>query len=192
MELPVIFSRVPFRLSLGGGSTDMPSYYGKHGGFIFAAAIKMYMDIFIKKTVSDDYIHMHYTKYEFETSADTVKHTIGREALRMTGVKNGVLLSFSADTPAGTGLGSSGACAVALLKGLSAYQGRGMGNREAAEQSFQLTQNLGLPDGVQDPYVCALGGFVVLDIETNGNVKVLKPLIASDVVRRFCENSLFL
>ncbi len=191
MASPVVFSRVPFRLPLGGGSTDMPSYYQKYGGFIFAASIDIYMDVFFKRPASDDYIHMHYTRYESESSPRKIKHTIGREALKMTGVNGRVLISFSADSPAGTGLGSSGACSVALLKGLTAYQGQTMSNLEAARRSFILTQNLGLPDGKQDPYVCALGGFVVLEIDTDGSVEVIKPIIVPETVNAFFENTLF-
>lgn len=191
MHSPVILSRTPFRLPLGGGSTDLPSYYQKYGGFIFAVTINLYMDLFIKRPVSDDCVHMHYMKSEAVLSADEVKHTIGREALRMLDIKNRVLVFFAADTPSGTGLGSSGACAVGLLKGLSLYKGRKMSNLEAAEQSFVLTQNLGLPDGKQDPYVCALGGFVVLLIDCDGKVVVEKPFINPLVEGRFIENTLF-
>lgn len=187
---PIILSRTPFRLSLGGGSTDLPSYYERYGGFIFAVAINMYMDIFIKKPVTDDLVHMHYLKYESEASADKIKHTIGREALKMTGVKDRVLVSFNADTPAGTGLGSSGACAVGLLKGLAVFKGKKMTNLEAAEKSFELTQNLGLPDGKQDPYICALGGFTVLEIAKSGRVKIIKPKIADKTRDKFLKNTL--
>ncbi len=191
MASPIILSRTPFRLPLGGGSTDMPSYYEKYGGFIFAVSINMYMDILIKKPLSDDYVHMHYTQYESESSADNIRHTLGKEALRMIGIKNGISVSFKADTPSGTGLGSSGACSVGLLKGLSLYKGMEMGNLEAAEQSFVLTQNLGLPDGKQDPYACALGGFSVLNISTNGETEVIKPNIAKETTDRFFKNCLF-
>ena len=187
---PIILSRTPFRLSLGGGSTDLPSYYKNYGGFIFAAAINMYMDIFIKKPATDDLVHMHYLKYESEASAKKIKHTIGREALKMMGVKDRVLISFNADTPAGTGLGSSGACAVGLLKGLAAFTGKQMTNLEAAEKSFELTQNLGLPDGKQDPYICALGGFTVLEIAKSGLVKIIKPKIAAQTADKFLKNTL--
>lgn len=192
MASPIVFSRVPFRLPLGGGSTDLLSYYEKYGGFIFAAAINIYMDVFFKRPASDDLIHMHYTRYESELSVDSIKHTIGREALKMTGVNSRVLISFTADTPAGTGLGSSGACSVGLLKGLSLYKkGVEISNLEAAEQSFVLTQNLGLPDGKQDPYVCALGGFVVLEIDNGGKVAVIRPNIAPETINRFFGNTLF-
>ncbi|MBU2575473.1 galactokinase [Patescibacteria group bacterium] len=191
MERPIILSRTPFRIPLGGGSTDMPSYYEKYGGFIFAVSIDMYMDILIKKPISDDYVHMHYTQYESETSAENIRHTIGREALRMLGVNNKVSISFKADTPAGTGLGSSGACSVSLLKGLSLYKGGGISNVAAAEQSFVLTQNLGLPDGKQDPYACAIGGFSVLEIDKDGRVNVIKPDITNETADSFFENCLF-
>lgn len=190
MRSPIILSRVPFRLPLGGGSTDIPSYYEEHGGFIFSVTIDLYMDVLFKEPVVDDYIHMHYTHYETEAHAENIKHTIGREALRMTGTEKKVLISFNADTPSGTGLGSSGACSVALLKGLSLYRGHEMSNLEAAEQSFVLTQNLGLPDGKQDPYVCAIGGFVTLDIAKNGDVKVDHPKIAPETKKAFTENTL--
>ena len=191
MTSPIILSRTPFRLTLGGGSTDLPSYYEKYGGFIFAMTINMYMDILIKKPASDDNIHIQYMKYEVESSVDHVRHTIGREALKMTGIKNKVLISFTADTPAGTGLGSSGACSVGLLKGLSLYKGVEISNLEAAEQSFVLTRNLGLPDGKQDPYACALGGFIVLEIGMNGAVEIIKSPITPDTADRFFKNTLF-
>lgn len=190
MRSRIILSRVPFRLPLGGGSTDLPSYYEKYGGFIFATTINLYMDVLIKEPVVDDYIHMQYMKYEFESSIENIKHTIGREAIRMNGISDKILISFTADTPSGTGLGSSGACSVALLKGISCFKGRELSNREAAEQSFCLTQNLELPDGKQDPYACALGGFVVLEIHKNGTVVVKRPPISPQTARRFVKNTL--
>jgi D-glycero-alpha-D-manno-heptose-7-phosphate kinase len=192
MNSSIILSRTPFRLSLGGGSTDLPSYYSRHGGFIFSVAINMYMDILIKSTRSDDSIHVHYKTFEAAAKADEVKHDLAREALKMTGINQGVAISFKADTPAGTGLGSSGACSVALLKGLSAYRGQEMTNLEAAEKSFEMTQNLGLPDGKQDPYACAIGGFLALDIDINGEVTITKPQISQTTIDKFFNNTLLL
>jgi D-glycero-alpha-D-manno-heptose-7-phosphate kinase len=191
MSFPIIISRVPFRLSLGGGSTDLPSYYEKYGGFVFGAAINLYMDVFVKEPRSDDLIHVHYKHFESVPSVAEVSHDIARQALRMRGVTKKVAVSFKADTPAGTGLGSSGACAVAVLKGLAAYQGKTLSNREAARQSFLLTKALGLPDGMQDPYLCAAGGFTALSIEKSGKVRIVKPRIAASTARQFFGNSLF-
>ncbi len=191
MTSRIIVSRVPFRLSLGGGSTDLPSYYEKHGGFVFGVTVNLYMDVFVKEPRSDDLVHVHYKHFESVSHAKEVTHDIARQALLMRGISTKVAISFKADTPAGTGLGSSGACAVAVLKGLAVYQGKKLSNLEAAEQSFLLTKALGLPDGVQDPYICAEGGFVALTIEKNGNVKVEKPRIAKSTVDAFFANSVF-
>lgn len=191
MSSHIVISRTPFRLPLGGGSTDIPSYYEKYGGFIFGVTINLYMDVFVKEPRSDDLVHVHYKHFEAVPRAEEVSHDIARQALLMRGIKNKIAISFKADTPAGTGLGSSGACAVAVLKGLAVHRGRTLSNREVAEQSFEITRALGLPDGVQDPYVCAHGGFVVLDIEKNGVVHVSKPRIAPETAERFFGNSLF-
>ncbi len=187
----IIISRVPFRLSLGGGSTDLPSYYEKHSGFIFGVTINLYMDVFIKEPRSDNFIHVHYKNFESVSRVEDISHEIARQALIMHNIKNKVAISFKADTPAGTGLGSSGACAVAVMKGLSAFKGNKMSNKMAAERSFKLTRALELPDGMQDPYVCSLGGFVVLEINKKGKVKVLKPKIPAVTVKKFFDNSLF-
>ncbi|MDO8564492.1 MAG: galactokinase, partial [bacterium] len=86
MSSPLILSRTPFRLSLGGGSTDMPSYYQKYGGFIFAVTIDLYMDVLIKATRSDDLINVHYKTFEGVPSVLQVEHPFAREALKMTGL----------------------------------------------------------------------------------------------------------
>ncbi|MSR71071.1 MAG: galactokinase [Candidatus Taylorbacteria bacterium] len=187
----IIISRVPFRLSLGGGSTDLPSYYEKHGGFIFGVTINLYMDVFVKEPRSDDNIHVHYKHFESVSCVHEISHEIVKQTLLMQGVKNKIAISFKADTPAGTGLGSSGACAVAVMKGVAAFHGKKMTNTQAATNAFKLTRALKLPDGVQDPYVCSLGGFVVLEINKKGKVKALKPKIPAVTVKKFFDNSLF-
>tara|TARA_B100000315_G_scaffold259215_1_gene314258 strand:- start:2927 stop:3916 length:990 start_codon:yes stop_codon:yes gene_type:complete len=190
-ESTIILSRTPFRISLGGGSTDLPSYYEKYNGFIFSAAISMYMDILFKIPRSDNFVQLHYKEFESVSDIKELKHELAREALKMHKLNKKISISFKSDIPAGTGLGSSGACAVSLHKGLATLKQERMNNLMAAEKSFELTQNLGLPDGVQDPYVCALGGFIVLNIDTKGNVNVTKPKISSITRKKFFNNCLF-
>lgn len=187
----VIISETPLRLPLGGGSSDLPAYYEKYGGFIFAVAVKMYMRILISTPRTDDDIHLQYRKYENVPSTDLIRHDIAREALRMMGIDKKIFISFHSDTPANTGLGSSGACAVGLIRGLTAYTNREMGNLEVANRAFTLTQNIGLTDGKQDPYVCALGGFIVLDIAHDGKVLVSYPHITQETIDSFFEKTLF-
>ena len=187
----IIISETPFRLPLGGGSSDLPAYYEKYGGFIFGVAVKMYMRILIGRPFTDDDIHLQYRKYECESSPDSLKHEICREALRMMGIDKKIFISFHADTPAGTGLGSSGACAVGLIRGLATYTGCEIGNLEVAKRAFTLTQNIKLTDGKQDPYICALGGFTVLDIARDGKVSVSYPDIKQETIDSFFNKTLF-
>lgn len=187
----IIFSRTPFRIPLGGGSTDLPSYYSKYGGFIFGVAINAYFDVFLRKPMTDDNIYFQYSQSESVNVLKKLSHNIGREALQIAGVDKAVSVVFKADTPAGTGLGSSGSCAVGLLNALFYSKGVAKTKQELAENAFQITQNLGWPDGKQDPYVAAMGGFSAFEIAKNGAVTFLKPKISEKTKKLFFENSLF-
>lgn len=186
----MLVSRTPFRISLGGGSTDLPSYSRRYGGFIFGVSINMYMDIFVRRPIIYDKIDFQYLKFESVDSIDQLEHTIGKEALKITGIDKAISVYFKSETPIGTGLGSSGTCAVGLLNALWRFRGINKSQKELAEEAFQITQNLGLPDGKQDPYLAALGGFVVLNINTNDKVFVTRPEINVATVKSFVENSL--
>ena len=191
MNSQIIVSRTPFRIPLGGGSTDLPSYYSKYGGFIFGVAINAYFDVFLRKPITDDNIYFQYSEYESVDATKKLRHNIGREALNLAGVKNAVSVAFKADTPAGTGLGSSGSCAVGLLNALFYSKGVKKTKQELAEHAFQITQNLDWPDGKQDPYVTAVGDFTAFEISKDGAVSFLKPRIAKETKERFFENTLF-
>src|SRR3989338_173914 len=192
MNSQIIFSRTPFRIPLGGGSTDLSSYYEKHGGFIFGVAINFYFDVFVRKTIVDDKIHFQYRHNEESVdSLNNLQHNLGREVLRMTGVYSAADIVLKADTPAGTGLGSSGSCAVGLLNASFFLKGVIKTKQELAEHAFEVTQNLGWPDGKQDPYVAAMGGFVAFEIAKNGAVTFLKPKISKKTKEDFFEHSLF-
>jgi D-glycero-alpha-D-manno-heptose-7-phosphate kinase len=166
----MILTKTPFRIPLGGGSTDLPFYYQKYGGFIFGCAITLYFKVFLAASAIDDYIHFDYSSYEAVKSIKDLKHNIGREALKIAGVEKSVVITFQSDTPAGTGLGSSGSCAVGLLNALHAFKQESVSAEKLAQEAFQITQNLGWPDGVQDPYLAALGGLTVLEIAKTGKV----------------------
>ena len=100
-------TETPFRLPLGGGSTDLPSYYEKYGGFIFEL-LSIFIFMFLKRLRIDRRIQFHYTACETVNCLHEVHHGIGREALRMVGIDNSISVTFNADSPSGTGLGSSG------------------------------------------------------------------------------------
>src|SRR5256885_142376 len=155
----MIITRSPLRISLGGGGTDLPSYYRKHSGFLIAAAIDKYVYITLHETFVTDLI-VKYSQLERVKHASELRHPIIREAMRLVGVDGPyVELTSMADIPAGTGLGSSGSFATALLKALYAHRRKLLHPQELAELACHLEiDRLGEPSGKQDQYIAAYGG----------------------------------
>src|SRR6266852_391469 len=114
----MIITRTPFRITLGGGGTDLPAYYSRYGGFIFAAAIDKYMFINLNRPIVDDLVRVKYTRSEIVPHREELQHEIAREALHLAGIDRAVEIVSMADVPAGTGLGSSSCYAVGLLNAL--------------------------------------------------------------------------
>lgn len=154
----MIIARSPFRISLGGGGTDLPSYYREHEGFVVAAAIDRYMYIMAHRRFVRP-IFLKYSKLELVDRVDDIEHPIIREALKLVGISEHLELASMADVPAGTGLGSSGSFTTALLKALHTYQRRAVLAQELAQQACDIEINrLGEPVGKQDQYIAAFGG----------------------------------
>ena len=118
---PLIITRTPLRITLGGGGTDLPSYYERFGGFVLSAAVNRYIYIVINRTFSDEYL-IKYSELERTNDVDLIEHPIVREALRLHPMERGIELVSVADIPAGTGLGSSGAFTVGVLRAIYAYK----------------------------------------------------------------------
>jgi D-glycero-alpha-D-manno-heptose-7-phosphate kinase len=155
----MIITRSPLRISLGGGGTDLPSYYRQHGGFLIAGAIDKYVYITLHQTFGSEMI-IKYSKLERVTSVDEIEHPIVREALKLVGVKATYLeMASMADIPAGTGLGSSGSFTTALLKALHAWRKNLVHPSELAEQACTIElDRLHEPIGKQDQFISAYGG----------------------------------
>ena len=171
----MIISRAPVRISLGGGGTDLPSYYKKFGGFLVAAAIDKYIFISINRRFFSS-IRLSYSETEIVDSVDQVKHRIFREALKLLGIVNQVEIVSIADVPSNCGLGSSSAFTVSLLNGLHAYKREFVSLEGLAEEACRLEIDiLGEPIGKQDQYMSALGGLCSLTFEKSGRV-VVEPL----------------
>src|SRR5437764_7873741 len=155
----MIITRSPMRISLGGGGTDLASYYREHGGFLIAAAIDTYVYITIHETFVDDLI-IKYSKLERVPVAESIEHPIFREALKLLEISETNLeISSMADIPSGTGLGSSGSFGTALLKALHTYRKNLVHPHELAAQACHIEiDRLGEPVGKQDQYIAAFGG----------------------------------
>ncbi len=169
----MIVTRTPFRLTLGGGGTDLPSYYEKHGGFIFAIGIDKYMYVMTNPPGVDRKIRLHYTQSEVVDHVSKVRHDLVREALRLHGIEDGMEIASMADIPAGSGVGSSSAYLVGLLLALHQYRRAFVSLETLAEEACFIELNtLKKPIGKQDQYMAAFGGLTVLEIMRTGEVNV--------------------
>jgi D-glycero-alpha-D-manno-heptose-7-phosphate kinase len=168
----MIITRSPLRITLGGGGTDLPSYYREHGGFLIAAAIDKYVYINVMRPFTQG-IFLKYSKLEHVTQVDEVHHPIMREAIRMLGFKTPqVEITTLADIPAGTGLGSSGSFTTALLRALYAHRRRLLPVSELAEMACEIEINrLGEPIGKQDQYIAAYGGVTCFTFHPDEKVR---------------------
>jgi len=189
----MIITRSPLRVTLGGGGTDLPSYYETYGGFLIAAAIDRYVYITIHDTFQQEFI-IKYSRLERVKSIGAIEHPIIRESLKLTEIEeNGSLeVTSMADIPAGTGLGSSGSFTTALLKALHAHQKHLIHPQELAEQACDIEINkLGEPVGKQDQYIAAFGGITCFEFATDGTVRAW-PLRISEEMRYNLEDNLLL
>ncbi len=179
----MIITRTPFRITLGGGGTDLPSYYSRYGGFIFAAALNKYMFISVNRPVVDDLVRVKYSRSEMVCHRDELQHEIAREALRLAGIERGLEITSMADVPAGTGLGSSSCYAVGLLNALHTMKRQPVGFQELAEEACRLEiEILAKPIGKQDQYMASFGGLTVLEIERDGAVNVSRAKVSDSTL----------
>jgi D-glycero-alpha-D-manno-heptose-7-phosphate kinase len=169
----MILTRAPFRISLGGGGTDLPSYYSEHSGFLFSAAINKYVYVCLTQPATDQRIRIKYSICENVGSVGEIQHDLVRPALQLLQLNHSLEIVSMADAPAGTGLGSSSSYIVALLTALYELKRQNIATQELAETAFHIERNLARhPVGKQDPYLAAFGGVICLDISKDGVVKV--------------------
>lgn len=187
----MIIARSPLRISLGGGGTDLPSYYEQHTGFLIAAAIDKYVYITLHNTFVPDLI-VKYSRLERVADATQLEHPIIREAFAMLGMTGRSLeLTSMADIPAGTGLGSSGSFTTALLKALHAYQKDLIHPAELAEQACDIELNrLKEPIGKQDQYIAAYGGITCFEFQPGGKVRAWPLKISEETLYNLEDNLL--
>jgi len=151
----MIITRTPMRISIGGGGTDLPSYYRQFGGFVISAAINKYVYITINRSFFDGFF-LKYSDIEHAKTYDEIRHPLLREALRLHAVERGVEIVSIADVPAGTGLGSSGSFLVGLVHALHAHKRQPVAAETLACEAIDIEMNrLGEPVGKQAQYIAA-------------------------------------
>lgn len=186
----MIATRTPFRITLGGGGTDLPSFYQKHGGFVLAMGIDKYMYVVLNVPHADRLVRLHYTKSESVADAGDLRHELAREALLRHGLRDAIEIASLADLPAGTGLGSSSCYLVGLLNGLRAYTLNPASRETLAEEACEIELNiLKKPIGKQDQYMAVYGGLTALDIDRSGKVKVTPLIVSAHALSDFVANT---
>ena len=187
----MIITRSPLRLSLGGGGTDLPSYYTEHEGFLIAAAIDKYVYITVHQTFITDLI-IKYSSMERVSCIGDVQHPIVREALRLVDIhETNLEITSMADIPSGTGLGSSGSFTTALLKALHTYRKNLVHPAELAAQACEIEiDRLGEPIGKQDQYIASYGGITCFRFLPDGRVEATPLQLSSETLHNLEDNML--
>lgn len=185
----MIITRSPLRISLGGGGTDLPSYYQEHGGFVISAAIDRYVYITLHENFEDNFI-VKYSETERVAVMHDIRHPLIRESLRVSGIDlPGLEIASMSDIPAGTGLGSSGSFTTALLYGLMHLKRDGISKRSLAEMACHVEIDvLREPVGKQDQFIAAFGGLTCFDFGKDGKVGVAPLRTKSEVLSNLEDN----
>jgi D-glycero-alpha-D-manno-heptose-7-phosphate kinase len=178
----MLITRTPLRISIGGGGTDLPSYYQRRGGLFISAAIGKYMFIAINRTFTDDYL-IKYSELERRSSVGEIDHRIVRAVLAEHDLGPGLEIVSTADIPAGAGLGSSGAFTVGLLRAVYAMEREHVTPGGLAEEASRIEiEVLGEPVGKQDQYIAAFGGLTCFEVDTDGRVSVSPVAVSNETL----------
>ena len=187
----MILTRAPLRIPLGGGGTDLASYYTHYGGFVLSAGIDKYVYIQLNDLKVEDFIRVKYSQTEKVDAPDQIQHPLLREALLYAGIEGGIEISAMSDVPGRTGLGSSGAFTVALLAALHAYKRQQPSPQALAEEAHYIEAvRAAQPAGKHDHYLGAFGGLTCLDIAPSGQVVVAPLTIAAPTAAALAANML--
>ena len=187
----MIVSRTPLRITLGGGGTDLPSYYEKFGGFIFSFCLSKYMYICINRPSADNLVRLKYSKSETVKSVGELNHELARACLERVGVDSQIEIASLSDIPAGSGLGSSSTYTVGLLNALYSMKGEYKSLESLANEACIIEMDiLKKPMGKQDQYLAALGGFVVMEIDKKGVVTSRKINLEKSILNELNRNLL--
>lgn len=178
------------RISIGGGGTDIPSYYKEKGSFFISAAINKYVYVTITKPFEKG-IYLKYSKIEKTNKVETIKHKIIKEVLKQELIENKIEITTLTDIPSKTGLGSSGSFSTAMIKAIYSFNQKMIGRRELAEKACDIEINkLKQPSGKQDQYISVYGGISEFNINKNGIVKAKNLKISRETVLDLEDNLL--
>lgn len=184
----MIITRTPLRISLGGGGTDLKSYYQKYGSFFISAAIDKYIYITLHETFTKGYL-IKYSKMEQVSRVSEIQNDLIRETFKLHNTQNKIELNSIADIPHGTGLGSSGSFIVGLLKAIYASQMEQISPQNLAEEAYKIEATiLKRPVGKQDQYIASFGGITCFEINKKGDVSISPLNISKETLHELEDN----
>jgi D-glycero-alpha-D-manno-heptose-7-phosphate kinase len=186
----MIIVRSPLRISLGGGGTDLPSYYRDHTGFLLAGAIDKYLYVMLNPSFGSETL-LRYSSTERVSRTEDIQHPILRKVLQFLPLNTPVEINSISDIPGGTGLGSSGSFTTALLKAIYIFKGIPIATEELARQACMIEiEHLGRSVGKQDPYVAAYGGIMSYKFLPDERVEVVNLNINKGTLKTLEDNLL--
>lgn len=186
----MIITKTPVRISMGGGGTDLESYYSKHGGFLIGAAINKHIYITLTRMFEGN-LQIKYSKTETVNSVDEIQHPTVRESLKLAKISNGLEITSIADVPSNSGLGTSSSFLVGLLRALHAHKNEHVTDYGIAEEACRIEIDiLKEPIGKQDQYMASFGGIQCLEFDSKGHVTINPLKITHDVVEELEKNIL--
>lgn len=171
-HLQNIITSTPYRISLGGGGTDLPFYYKEKGGFLISAAINHYLNIHLVSRNLDDKIFLQYTQTEWEDKLEKIKHRLIKSILGYFNMDKSIQVSVISSMPSYTGLGASSSLTVGLVNAIIRMNNKRLSKEALAKTAHYVERSVACLDGgFQDQYIAALGGIQKMSIDQSGAVK---------------------
>lgn len=166
----MVISQTPFRMSFFGGGTDMENYFKEYGGAVLSTTFDKYCYVTVRHLPRffDYKTHLTYSKMEYVNSYDEIQHPAIRNAMKMLDMHE-LRLTYEADLPAQSGLGTSSSFAVGMLNAFYALKGKYVDKKKLADEAIYLERELcAEAGGWQDQIAASFGGFNRIDFNEYG------------------------
>ncbi len=185
----MVITQTPFRMSFFGGGTDFESFFRENGGAVLSTTIDKYCYVNVRHLPGffDYSTELSYSQIERVKEIDQIQHPAVRNAMKMVNIDR-IRLTYEADLPARSGLGTSSSFAVGMLSAFYALEGKYAGKKQLADDAIYLERVLCKESGGwQDQIAASFGGFNRIDFYTDG-YQVSPIIISNKRKQQFNEN----
>ena len=185
----MIITQTPFRMSFFGGGTDMESFFKENGGAVLSTTFDKYCYVNVRHLPRffNYSTELSYSKTERVTDVNDIEHPAIRNAMKMLDMHE-IRLTYEADLPARSGLGTSSSFAVGMLNAFYALKGKYADKKKLADEAIYLERILCQEEGGwQDQIAASYGGFNRINFNEDG-YEVLPIIISKDRKRKLNQN----